>query len=77
MGVVTNNWIDDMKPSVKEIDLYINDIDVIVESCKVGIRKPDKAIYQLACHQLGVDPQQVSTKFLIIKLLSLTGCIFG
>lgn len=75
--MVTNNWIDDMKPSVKEIDLYINDIDVIVESCKVGIRKPDKAIYQLACHQLGVDPQQVSTKFLIIKLLSSTGCIFG
>ena len=67
VGVVTNNWIDDIKPNVKKIDLYINNIDVVVESSKVGIRKPDKAIYQLACRQLGVDPQQVSTKFLNYK----------
>ena len=30
--------------------------DVIVESSKAGIRKPDPRIYQIACEQLGVQP---------------------
>jgi putative hydrolase of the HAD superfamily len=30
--------------------------DVIVESSKAGIRKPDPRIYQIACEQLGVTP---------------------
>jgi putative hydrolase of the HAD superfamily len=30
--------------------------DVIVESSKTGIRKPDPRIYQIACEQLGVTP---------------------
>jgi putative hydrolase of the HAD superfamily len=32
--------------------------DHVVESSKVGIRKPDPAIYRLACTALGVDPGQ-------------------
>lgn len=32
--------------------------DVIVESSKVGVRKPDPAIYQLACERLRVAPDQ-------------------
>ena len=31
--------------------------EVVVESAKVGIRKPDVRIYELACSELGVDPQ--------------------
>ena len=30
--------------------------DVIVESSKTGIRKPDPRIYEIACEQLGVAP---------------------
>jgi putative hydrolase of the HAD superfamily len=30
--------------------------DVVVESSKTGIRKPDPRIYQIACEQLGVAP---------------------
>ena len=30
--------------------------DVIVESSKSGMRKPDPRIYQIACEQLGVAP---------------------
>ena len=30
--------------------------DVIVESSKVGIRKPEPAFYELACELLAVDP---------------------
>ena len=33
--------------------------DVIVESSKEGIRKPDPAIYRLACERVGVAPEMV------------------
>src|SRR5579862_7419287 len=32
--------------------------DVIVDSSKVGLRKPDPAIYQLTCERLGVTPER-------------------
>lgn len=32
--------------------------DHVVESSKVGIRKPDPAIYRMACKALGVAPEQ-------------------
>lgn len=32
--------------------------DVVVESSKVGIRKPDPRIYQIACDELGIEPSQ-------------------
>ena len=33
--------------------------DVIIESSKEGIRKPDPRIYALACERVGVAPQAV------------------
>jgi putative hydrolase of the HAD superfamily len=30
---------------------------VVVESSKVGLRKPDTAIYELVCDELGVSPR--------------------
>lgn len=32
--------------------------DVVIESSKVGIRKPDPRIYQIACDELGIEPSQ-------------------
>ncbi|HKA84039.1 MAG TPA: HAD-IA family hydrolase [Acidimicrobiales bacterium] len=32
--------------------------DVVIESSKVGLRKPDTAIYELACLELGVAPSE-------------------
>jgi putative hydrolase of the HAD superfamily len=32
--------------------------DVVVESSKEGLRKPDPAIYDLVCHRLEVDPTE-------------------
>jgi len=31
--------------------------DVVVDSCDVGLRKPDPAIYRLTCERLGVPPE--------------------
>lgn len=33
--------------------------DVVVESSRVGLRKPDPRIYELACDLLAVEPQEV------------------
>jgi putative hydrolase of the HAD superfamily len=30
--------------------------DVVIESSKVGMRKPDTAIYELVCRELGIEP---------------------
>jgi putative hydrolase of the HAD superfamily len=32
--------------------------DVVIESSKVGLRKPDTAIYELVCSELGVAPDE-------------------
>jgi putative hydrolase of the HAD superfamily len=33
-------------------------LDVVIESSKVGLRKPDAAIYELVCRELGVAPAE-------------------
>jgi putative hydrolase of the HAD superfamily len=42
--------------------LYSQDImqlfDVVIESAKIGIRKPDPRIYQMMCEQLAVQPAE-------------------
>ena len=53
VGLLTNN--------VKEWggwrDLYPTDLfQTVIDSSEVGIRKPDPAIYRLACEKLGVPP---------------------
>jgi putative hydrolase of the HAD superfamily len=36
----------------------LSHFDVIVESSRVGVRKPDPAIYRLVCDELGVEPDE-------------------
>ena len=31
----------------------------VVESSKVGVRKPDPRVYRIACAELGVEPDEV------------------
>ena len=57
VGLLTNN--------VKEWggwrDLYPQDLfEVVIDSSEVGIRKPDPAIYRLACEKLGVPPHRTA-----------------
>ena len=51
VGALTNNWRRDGATSPLR-----DHFDVFVESCVVGLRKPDPRIYALACRELGVDP---------------------
>ena len=54
-AILTNNikeWGRYWKESIP-IDLF----DVVVDSCDVGLRKPDPAIFRLTCDRLGVAPE--------------------
>ena len=54
-AILTNNvkeWGTYWKASIP-LDLF----DEIVDSCEVGLRKPDPAIYRLTCDRLKVTPE--------------------
>lgn len=54
-AILTNNvreWGRYWKASIP-LDLF----DVVVDSCDVGLRKPDPAIFRLTCDRLGVAPE--------------------
>jgi len=56
-GLVTNNFTlggsGDARP---ELEAILSLFHVVVESSKVGLRKPDPRIYELACEELGITP---------------------
>ena len=55
-GLLTNNFV------APEGGIGLDDVlslfDVIIESSKVGVRKPDPRFYQLACEALGIEPHE-------------------
>lgn len=56
-GLVTNNareWGETWRRVVPLDELF----DVVLDSSEVGLRKPDPAIYRLACERLGVAPAE-------------------
>ena len=42
-----------------DIEGVMGTFDYVVESSKVGVRKPEPAFYELACRTVGVDPSTV------------------
>ncbi len=62
-GCITNNMPHNASGGTTAgRSLYSADImklfDVVIESAKIGIRKPDPRIYTMMCEQLGVKPDQ-------------------
>src|SRR4029450_10044409 len=56
-AVVTNNvreLSDTWRPVLPLDELF----DTVVDSCEVGLGKPNPAIYLLACDRLGVEPER-------------------
>lgn len=57
VGLLTNN----VREWGRWRELYPMDLfDVVVDSSEVGMRKPDPAIYELACERLGVLPDRAA-----------------
>jgi len=65
IGCITNNvptghgaQMSSTADKAEAIAAILARFDHVVESSKVGIRKPDPAIYRLACDALGVSPER-------------------
>lgn len=57
-ALLTNNWHWPGKDSSNSLPLDRSLFDVIIESCVVGMRKPDPRIYELCLKELNVAPQE-------------------
>jgi putative hydrolase of the HAD superfamily len=60
---LTNNWVsgpvlpDD--PYRSGVHSALDVFDHVVESSKIGVRKPDPRFYEIACELAGVEPEEV------------------
>ncbi len=55
-GLLTNNFLTPLGGT--RFDDIVDLFDVVVESARAGIRKPDPDFYRLACDELGIEPNQ-------------------
>lgn len=56
-ALLTNNWVSfDDRDGVVERDEVLSLFDVVIESSKVGVRKPDPRFYEMACEALSIEP---------------------
>ncbi len=53
-AAVTNNWVSDAE-GTRPLRPYF---DAFIESCVVGVRKPDPRIYRIACDAIGAEPAE-------------------
>lgn len=60
-GLLTNNFVTTADGHVDregEMGEVMALFDIVVESSKAGVRKPDPRFYELACTELGIDPSE-------------------
>ncbi len=61
-ALLTNNFSLPDAPGRGNVEEPVAELanlfDVVIESSKVGLRKPDTAIYELVCRELGVAPPE-------------------
>jgi putative hydrolase of the HAD superfamily len=61
-GCITNNLPANSIGSATGRSLYVAEVmalfDHVIESAKIGVRKPDPRIYQMMTEALGVDPKR-------------------
>jgi putative hydrolase of the HAD superfamily len=55
-AMVTNNWRAEDEGG--RLDSLLPLFDVVIESSKAGVRKPDPRFYELACEQLEIEPAE-------------------
>ncbi|NXG80965.1 HYES hydrolase, partial [Baryphthengus martii] len=61
-GVLTNNWVDDSDGrlfTAALMTLLRRHFDLVIESCRLGLQKPDPQIYTYALDALQAKPQEV------------------
>ncbi|NXD12195.1 HYES hydrolase, partial [Nothocercus nigrocapillus] len=61
-GVLTNNWVDDSAGrlfTAALMGVLRRHFDVVIESCRVGLHKPEPAVYSHALQALQAQPHEV------------------
>ncbi|KAM4042678.1 bifunctional epoxide hydrolase 2 isoform 1-T1 [Anomaloglossus baeobatrachus] len=59
--VLTNNWVDDgpLRHHTAEMFSFLSrHFDLVIESCRVGMRKPETRIYEYALKMLEAEPEE-------------------
>ncbi|XP_071093872.1 acyl-CoA dehydrogenase family member 10-like [Haliotis cracherodii] len=60
LALLTNNWfVDDINTGTTALAMDMSLFDVIVESSRVGVRKPDPEIYRICQKKLDVQPGEI------------------
>ncbi|EJA0166402.1 HAD family phosphatase [Salmonella enterica subsp. enterica serovar Sandiego] len=57
VGILTNNVVE-WENHWKRVAVISEEADVIVDSCKVGCRKPETEIFAIAAQRAGVRPEE-------------------
>jgi putative hydrolase of the HAD superfamily len=60
-GLLTNNFVTTADGHVDretEMGAVMAMFDVVVESSRAGVRKPDPRFYEIACEQLAIEPSE-------------------
>ena len=63
-AILTNNLIEASEeeinpgPSREHLGSVSSMVDLIIESSKIGVRKPDAAFYRIACEELNTSPKE-------------------
>jgi putative hydrolase of the HAD superfamily len=59
-GLLTNNFVMGGGHVDRETEMgaVLDLFDAVVESSRVGVRKPDRRFYELACDELGIEPRE-------------------
>lgn len=57
-GLLTNNFVPTDDSMSLGHEAVLDHFDAIVESSKVGYRKPDPRFYEMACEELGIEPAE-------------------
>lgn len=57
-GLLTNNFVAPDKSMSPLYETVLDHFDAVVESSKVGYRKPDPRFYEMACEELGIEPAE-------------------
>jgi len=65
VGCITNNVNTGQGPGMAKssskaaaVADIMAEFDVVMESSKIGIRKPDPRIYQMTCEQMSITPEE-------------------
>jgi putative hydrolase of the HAD superfamily len=56
LGLLTNNFVS--PNGGRDLSGVLNLFDVILESSKAGVRKPDPRFYERACAELDIEPRE-------------------